>query len=107
MTVPQRSTRRLQDIRTHAAMSGESRLPHQRYLRVACLEIEKFRRAQERDSAVQRVESIDARLREIETEQAALVPGLAPGTGTPEVGAPATSRSGPGGAKGGPFKFRY
>ena len=73
MTVTRKGIRRVQDIRTHAGMASEKRLPHQAYLRIACLEMEKFRRSQERQSAMHRVETIDARCGEIGAEQAALL----------------------------------
>lgn len=73
MAITRKGIRRVQDIRTHAGMASEKRLPHQAYLRVACLEMEKFRRAQERQSAMHRVETIDARFEEIGVEQAVLL----------------------------------
>ena len=68
--------RGVNDIRTHAGMSSERKLPHQTYLRIACLEMEKFRRGLERDSAAARVEMIDERTKEIEAEAAALLRSL-------------------------------
>ena len=73
MTVPRRTLRRVQDIRTHAGISTERTLPHQVYLRIACLEMEKFRREQERQSAMRRVQTIDARFNEIKAEQMSLM----------------------------------
>jgi hypothetical protein len=46
-------------------------------LQIACLEIEKTRRATERTTASRRVAELDARLREIETEETTLLQGLA------------------------------
>jgi hypothetical protein len=46
-------------------------------LQIACLEIEKARRASERTTASRRVAELDARLREIETEETNLLQGLA------------------------------
>jgi hypothetical protein len=46
-------------------------------LQIACLEIEKARRASERTTASRRVAELDARLREIETEENNLLQGLA------------------------------
>jgi hypothetical protein len=46
-------------------------------LHIACLEIEKARRAAERATACRRVAELDARLREIESEEATLLQGLA------------------------------
>jgi hypothetical protein len=53
--------------------------PHRAHLQIACLEIEKTRRASERTTACRRVAELDARLREIETEETTLLQGLAEG----------------------------
>lgn len=73
MPVPTSKIRGLQDIRTHAGRAEETRLPHQVLLRVAWLEMEKYRRMSERQSAALRVRSIDQRLREIDLEQQSLM----------------------------------
>jgi hypothetical protein len=51
----------------------ETYLPHKAHLKIACLEMEKARRGKERQSATRRIESIDARCREIAAAKAALV----------------------------------
>ena len=76
MPVLRKTVRGVRDIRTHAGLSSEKKMPHQAYLRIACLEMEKFRRGMERDSAAARVECIDARTKEIEAEAAALLLSL-------------------------------
>ena len=73
MSVPTRRIRGVQDIRTHAGRAQETGLRHQALLKGACLEMEKYRRAGERRSAVHRVQSIDERVREIEREQERLM----------------------------------
>jgi len=45
-------------------------------MRIASLELEKFRRGQERQSAMSRVKSIDDRSREIEAEQSLILKAL-------------------------------
>jgi hypothetical protein len=52
-------------------------VPHRAHLQIACLEIEKARRAAERTSTSRRVAELDARLRAIEAEEAALWQRLA------------------------------
>jgi hypothetical protein len=52
-------------------------VPHRAHLQIACLEIEKARRAAERMTASRRVAELDARLRAIEAEEAALLQRLA------------------------------
>lgn len=73
MPAPRGKIRGLQDIRTHAGRAEETRLPHQALLKVAWLEMEKYRRVSERQSAAHRVRSIDERVREIELEQQRLI----------------------------------
>jgi hypothetical protein len=46
-------------------------------MQIVCLEIEKARRVAERITATRRVAELDTRLREIETEEAALLERLA------------------------------
>lgn len=76
MPVLRKIVRGVQNIRTHAGMSSEKKMPHQAYLRIACLEMEKFRRGMERDSAAARVEMIDERTKEIEAEATTLLRSL-------------------------------
>jgi hypothetical protein len=45
-------------------------------MRIAALELELFRRGQERQSAMSRVQSIDNRFQEIETEQSLLLKAI-------------------------------
>ena len=91
MPAMRKIARGVNDIRTHAGMSSERKMPHQAYLRIACLEMEKFRRGLERDSAAARVECIDARTKEIETEEAALLRSLGERKSDPAVAAMAES----------------
>ena len=74
MPVPLRG---LRTIRTWAGRVDRVCLPHRAHMQIACLEIEKTRRASERTTASRRVAELDARLREIEAEQAALLQRLA------------------------------
>jgi len=88
MTIPQRTSRGLPDIPTFGASAGRFAVPHKAYLRVACLEMEKFRRSKEKDSAARRIRNIDTRFREIDAEEAALLEGLkGPGAATVTAGA--------------------
>jgi len=74
MPIPLRG---LRTIRTVAGRVGRLRLPHRAHIQIACLEIEKARHASERRSASQRVAELDARLREIEVQEAKLLQRLA------------------------------
>ncbi|MGD0921517.1 MAG: hypothetical protein ABSA70_07110 [Terriglobia bacterium] len=74
MPIPLRG---LRTIRTLAGRVDRLCVPHRAHLQIACLEIEKTRRAAERTSASRRVAELDARLRAIEAEEAALWQRLA------------------------------
>ncbi len=65
----------VQNIRTYAGRVDQSGQPYhyQVYLRIGALEMEKARRTKERESAMARVNNIDARFREIEAEENALL----------------------------------
>ena len=74
MPVPLRG---LRTIRTMAGRVDRLCVPHRAHLQIACLQIEKARRAAERTNASRRVAELDARLRAIEAEEAAIVQRLA------------------------------
>ena len=69
MPVPLRG---LRTIRTWAGRVDRVCLPHRAHMQIACLEIEKTRRTSEWTAARRRVAELDARLHEIEVEEAAL-----------------------------------
>ena len=72
MPTAKRNLRGLRDIRTLSGQADEASLPHRALMKLACLEMEKARRRTERNVAVQRVRNIDARIRDIEAEEAAI-----------------------------------
>jgi len=74
MPIPLRG---LRTIRTLAGRVDRVCVPHRAHLQIACLEIEKARRAAERVTACRRVAELDARLRAIEAEESALLQRLA------------------------------
>jgi hypothetical protein len=78
-------------------------VPHRAHLQIACLELEKARRTTERCSALRRVAELDARLGEIEAEQAHLFQALADRKG--KAAAAGAVRPARGRAQ--PFKIRY
>lgn len=61
--------RSVQDIKTHAGLASTNKDPHELYLRISCLEMEMYRRNKERESALRRVQTIEARFAEIEAEK--------------------------------------
>ncbi len=56
-------------------------------MKLSCLEMEKFRRGKEKNSALNRVKNIDARFRDIEAEKAAILLALNEGNKNQESGA--------------------
>ncbi len=66
----------LREIRTLSGRVDQASLPYRGYMKITCLEMEKARRRSERRSATQRITDIDARLKEIEAEKAALLEAL-------------------------------
>ena len=73
MSVPNTKVRTVQDIRTHSGDLNRRTLPYQAYLQIAILEMEKHRRQKERESAVTRVNGIDARFRDIDAQEEELL----------------------------------
>ena len=76
MAIPKRTVRGVHDIRTYSGKVDIFHEPYRAFMQISALEMEKARRGQERESAVQRVRQIDARFREIEKEKAYLLKGL-------------------------------
>jgi len=76
MAIPKRTVRGVRDIRTYSGKVDIFSEPYRAFMQISALEMEKARRGQERESAVQRVRQIDARFREIEKEKAYLLKGL-------------------------------
>jgi len=101
MPIPLRG---LRTIRTLAGKVDLVTVPHRAHLQIACLELEKARRTTERNSAFRRVAELDARLKEIDAEQAHLLQALADRkreTGDAAAGRPSPPR------RAQPFKIRY
>jgi hypothetical protein len=79
----------LRDIGTLSGRVDRVSLPHRAFLKISCLEMEKARLHRERHSARKTSDRIDARLKEIEAEKAALLRLLeAAGGQTPAGQAP-------------------
>lgn len=98
MGIPRRG---LQDIRTLTGRVRKATIPHEAYLRISHIEMEKARKTQESEKASQLVADIAARLQEIEAEKNALLRGM----GEKQVD-PSLRRSGPPIISGG-FKIKY
>jgi len=73
---PQRG---LADIKTVAGRSSDrNKRSYANYFKMGALELERWRRAQERKAAADRVAEVDRRLRDIDGEMQALQDGLPP-----------------------------
>ncbi|AEB09626.1 hypothetical protein [Desulfobacca acetoxidans] len=66
MAIPRRG---LQDIRTVTGKVGKATLPHEAYLRISHIEMEKARKLVESEKAKQLMADIATRLQEIESEK--------------------------------------
>ncbi|MCF7668217.1 MAG: hypothetical protein K9N48_00365 [Verrucomicrobia bacterium] len=73
MNSSKRKIRGLNGIKTHADRAEQVRLPHQALLRVAWLEMEKYRQKIEKENAMQRLWQLESRIAEIEEEQRKLM----------------------------------
>lgn len=99
----------VQDIRTLSGRANEGSLPYKAYMKLSILEMEKFRRGKEKQSALERVQKIDRRFLDIEAARQEIFSALeakgvrrsVPGSRLPEgpTEAPRTTT--------GPFKIRY
>ena len=77
MAILDRKIRGLQSIRTLSGNENRAPHPHKAYMRIACLEMERSRREEERSSAMVRVGNIDARFNDIDAEKEAILASLA------------------------------
>jgi hypothetical protein len=74
MAIPRRG---LQDIRTRTGKVGKATLPHEAYLRISHIEMEKARKLVESEKARQLMADIAARIQEIEAEKDQLLQEVA------------------------------
>ena len=71
-----RILRGVQDIKTLSGRADEGAIPYKAYMKLSILEMEKFRRGKERQSALDRVVNIDRRFREIEAAREEIITAL-------------------------------
>lgn len=67
------SVKGLRDLRTRSGRVDRAHVPYLAYMKISCLEMEKARRAKERQSAQTRIDSIDERVAELNAEKDALL----------------------------------
>jgi hypothetical protein len=98
--------RGLQDIRTMSGRVDDRAAPYKSYMKLSILEMEKYRRGKEKQSALEKVRNIEERFRDIEAEKREIIDFLeSQGVHRKRMqgpGGPAPSRTGLG-----PFKIRY
>ena len=109
MAISSRTIKGLQDIRSHSGRAREGAIPHKAYMRLSCLEMEKFRRSREKESAMVRVRNIDARFREIDAEVAMILRAMKEQERTGPSDAPVKGygHTPPGVKSTGGFKIKY
>jgi hypothetical protein len=88
MAIPPRTIKGLQDIASHSGRAREGAIPHKAYMRLSCLEMEKFRRTRERESAMVRISSINARFQQIDAEKAMILRAMKEQDCTAPAGSP-------------------
>lgn len=92
--------RSLRDIRTLSGRVGKVSMPHNAFMRISHIELEKARRSREKEAASRLIADIDERIGEIEAEKAEILQNLENGHLETEAS------SGPD-RKAGGFKIRY
>ncbi|MDX2148867.1 MAG: hypothetical protein SFZ23_15235 [Planctomycetota bacterium] len=75
---PRRPVKSLQDVRTNSGAVGATRaaVPHQVHMRLCTLEMERYRRDQERRVALERAAKCQARCEQIEAEVQTLLDAI-------------------------------
>lgn len=66
----------LQNIRTISGRGNDISIPHKAYMKLSILEMEKYRRGKEKQSALEKVRDIDQRFQDIEAEKQRLIISL-------------------------------
>ena len=77
MAISTRPPRSVLDIKTHSGRVRGDHETHRDYFQVGALELERSRRAQERDAANNRITILNARIAEIDREKDALLASAA------------------------------
>jgi len=113
MTSPmtKRIMKGVQDIKTLSGHVDEGTIPYKLYMKLSMLEMEKFRRGKEKQSALERVRKIDQRFQDIEAARQEVFSAMeAKGVRRPVPTGPPSGPEGPTEAPRtttGPFKIRY
>jgi len=107
MSLPKKTMRGLANIRTRSGTRDQVSEPYKAFLKIGSLEMEKARRGKEKESALNRVQNIDARFREIEAEKSELLEAIGiTATGSAHANPANGPKRAPADNKGG-FKISY
>jgi len=66
----------LQDIKTISGRGDDASIPYKAYMKLSALEMEKYRREKEKQSALEKVRNIDRRFQDIEAERQEIISSL-------------------------------
>lgn len=111
MRPPNQKIRGMKDIRSRSGSPDQVIIPYKAYMAITALEMEKSRSQTERASLMVRLNSINARLRTVEEEKAALLERLgkeaAGQPGRRPIKSSRPTKDCPAGGEAGGFKFQY
>lgn len=99
--------RTMRDIKTLSGRVDRIANPYMAYMQITCLEMERARKGREKTAALQRVQSIDSRLGEIDLQKASLLRGLSERTAPAFGEGSSENRRDCGRTAGGGLKLRY
>ncbi|HEY2104743.1 MAG TPA: hypothetical protein VGH29_03100 [Candidatus Binataceae bacterium] len=74
--IPSKTQRSLSILRSLSGSANQAMAPHAAYMKITTIELEKMRLGKARDHALHRMGEIDARLRELEAQKAALMSAM-------------------------------
>ncbi len=74
--IPGKTQRSLNVLRSLSGAAHQAMAPHAAYMKITTIELEKMRLGKARDHALRRMGEIDARLRELDAQKAALLSAM-------------------------------
>ncbi len=107
MYLPKKTIRGLANIHTRSGTREQVSEPYKAFLRIGSLEMEKARRGKEKESALNRVQNIDARFKEIDVEKSELLEAMGITATGNACGNPANGSKRPPAHNKGGFKISY
>ena len=83
--IPSKTQRSLSVLRALSGNASKAMAPHAAYMKITTLELEKLRLNKARQHALRRVEEIDARLRDLDAQKAALLSAMETSRAAPSL----------------------